>query len=58
MRYLETHETIANRHGREICYIHSENTMKHILKSMVDAGLIMVIKGKTVFDTVYKKIEK
>lgn len=55
MKFLESHETITNREAREICNIGSENAMKHILKRMVDAEMLEVIKGKTVFQTSYKK---
>jgi ATP-dependent DNA helicase RecG len=55
MRYLDLHESITNREAREICNVQSENSMKHILKRLVDSKTIQVIKGKTVFQTSYKK---
>lgn len=55
MQYLESHETITNRDAREICNVQSENSMKHILKRMVDAGMLEVIQGQTIFQTSYKK---
>lgn len=54
-RYLDAHETITNREAREVCNVASENAMKHILKKMVDAGMLEVIQGKTRFQTSYKK---
>lgn len=55
MKFLENHEIITNREAREICNVGSENAMKHILKRMVDARMIDVVTGKTVFQTSYKK---
>ena len=55
MKFLDSHERITNREAREICNVGSENAMKHILKRMVDAGMIEVVRGKTVFQTSYKK---
>lgn len=55
MKFLESHETITNREAREICNVGSENAMKHILKRMVDAEMLEVVPGKTVFQTSYKK---
>jgi ATP-dependent DNA helicase RecG len=55
MQYLENHETITNRDAREICNVQSENAMKHILKRMVEAAMIEVIPGQTIFQTSYKK---
>lgn len=55
MQYLSSHETIANRDARVICNIGSENSIKHILRKMVDANMIEVVRGKTVFETKYKR---
>ena len=55
MKFLETHEIITNREAREICNVGSENAMKHILKRMVDAKMVDIVPGKTVFQTSYKK---
>jgi ATP-dependent DNA helicase RecG len=55
MQYLETHDGIKNKDAREVCNIGSENAMKHILKGMVDAGMLQVVQGKSVFQTSYKK---
>jgi hypothetical protein len=52
---LHTHESIANKEARELCAIPSENAMKHQLQRMVEAGLLEVVKGDTVFQTRYKK---
>ncbi|TRD12358.1 ATP-dependent DNA helicase RecG [Erythrobacter insulae] len=53
MQFLECNEFIVNKQAREITNIGSENSMKHILRKMVDAGMIDVVTGKTVFDTKY-----
>lgn len=55
MEYLEKNEWIANKQAREVTNIGSENTIKHVLRKMVDAKLIEVVVGKTVFDTKYVK---
>lgn len=55
LTFLDKNPTITNKQAREICATHSENTMKHTLKRMVKADMIDIIKGKTVFDTSYKK---
>jgi len=55
MKYLETHETITNKVVRETCNLPSENAVKHILKRMVEAGMLEVNKGATVFQTSYRK---
>lgn len=55
MKYLETNQWIANKQAREVTNIGSENTIKHVLRRMVDAKMIEVILGKTVFDTKYVK---
>jgi len=55
MRFLQTHEKITNREAREICNVTSENSMKGILKRMVESKMIKMVKGKTVFQTSYKK---
>lgn len=58
LKYLENHESIANRHVRQITNVSSENAVKHILQRMVEAGELEVIPGKTVFDTTYKRSKK
>ncbi len=55
LKYLNTHETITNREARDISNISSENSMKHILKRMVDAKMLEVVRGETIFQTAYKK---
>lgn len=55
LKYLETHEFIANRDAREVGNVSSENAMKHILQKMVTTGELEVVKGKTVFQTKYRK---
>ena len=56
LKYLENHESIANRDVRQITNVSSENAVKHILQRMVDAGELEVIPGKTVFETRYKLV--
>jgi len=58
MEFLEENDTIVNRQAREITNIGSENAMKHILRRMVESGLLEVVQGKTVFDTKYVKSAK
>lgn len=58
MKYLEDHPSIANKDAREIANIGSENSMKHILRRLVDAKMLTVVKGATVFQTSYKKYEE
>lgn len=58
MEYLETNEWIANKQAREVTNVGSENAVKHILRRMVDAGMINLVQGKTVFDTKYVKSGK
>lgn len=55
LRYLDIHETIANREAREVCSVNSENAMKHILKKMVEAEILEVIEGASIFQTSYKR---
>ena len=55
MQFLDAHEFIANREARAICNIDSENRMKHILQGLTRAKMLEVVKGKTVFDTKYRK---
>ena len=58
MEYLEVHDTIRNRDARELCSIPSENAMKHILRRMVNSGMLEVIEGATRFQTSYKRSER
>lgn len=55
MDYLVHHSTIANRQAREICSVGSENSMKTILKRMVQAGLIELVPGTGGMKTQYRK---
>ena len=55
MKFLESNEWIANKQAREVTNVGSENAVKHILRRMVDAGMIDLVQGKTVFDTKYIK---
>jgi ATP-dependent DNA helicase RecG len=55
MDYLVHHSTIANRQAREICSVGSENSMKTILKKMVQAGLIELVPGTAGMKTQYQK---
>lgn len=55
MEYLSSHPSIANRQAREIANVGSENTMKQILRRMVKAKMLSVVKGRTVFETKYVK---
>jgi ATP-dependent DNA helicase RecG len=57
MEYLESNDFIANKQARIVTNIGSENTIKHILRRMVDAKMLRVVKGKTVFDTKYVKAD-
>ena len=53
MEYLDAHENITNKQARQLSNVGSENAMKHILRRMVAANMLTVVKGKTVFDTSY-----
>jgi ATP-dependent DNA helicase RecG len=55
MEYLESNDFIANKQARIVTNLGSENAIKHILRRMVEAGMLEVVKGKTVFDTKYVK---
>ncbi|MGZ0173583.1 MAG: ATP-binding protein [Planctomycetales bacterium] len=55
IKYLSTHSLIANKQVRDITNIRSENSVKHILQRMVASGELEVVKGKTLFDTKYRK---
>lgn len=54
LEYLQSHDTIKNREARDICNIGSENAMKHILQRMTEQGMLVVVKGRTVFQTSYR----
>ena len=46
MEYLDSHDEIANRVGREICGISSENTMKDVFYALAKARKIERVPGK------------
>jgi ATP-dependent DNA helicase RecG len=52
--YLRTHDEIANRTAREICYIGSENKMKRILQQMVTKRLIESVPERTRYNAAYR----
>lgn len=58
MDYLNSHDQIANRQARAICYIGSENKMKAILQRMVKSGLIELVPGRTRYNASYRIPEK
>lgn len=58
LEYLRTHEEIANREAREICYIGSENKMKRILQQMVSKELIETVPGRTRYNAAYRLPKK
>jgi len=53
IQFLSSHDRITNKQARDICNVGSENAMKHILRKMVEAKMLVVNKGKTVFQTSY-----
>lgn len=54
LEYLETHDEIANREARGICFIGSENRMKAILQRMVKDGLIELVPGRSRYTAAYR----
>lgn len=58
LEYLRTHDEIANREAREICYIGSENKMKRILQQMVSKELIETVPGRTRYNAAYRLPKK
>jgi ATP-dependent DNA helicase RecG len=54
LQYLSAHNEIANRHARKVCFIESENKMKHILKRLVEDNLLEPVPGKTGFEAAYQ----
>ncbi len=55
LKYLETHENIANRDARSICFIGSENEMKRIFQRMIRSGLIELVPGRTRYTAAYQR---
>jgi ATP-dependent DNA helicase RecG len=58
MEYLETHDEIVNRIGREITGIASENSMKNVFYRLRDSGLIEPVPGRTGFASAWRKKKK
>lgn len=54
LKYLETHDEIANRQARDVCYIYSENRMKTILQKMVKSGIIELVSGRSRYNAAYR----
>lgn len=54
LTYLKTHENIANRQAREVCFVESENKMKRILQSLVASGLLEPVPGRSQFHAAYQ----
>lgn len=55
MEYLETHDEIVNRIGRQITGINSENSMKNIFYKMRKRELIEPVPGKSGFASAWRK---
>ena len=58
LEYLRTHDEIANREAREICYIGSENKMKRILQQLVTKGLVESVPERTRYNAAYRLPKK
>jgi ATP-dependent DNA helicase RecG len=56
MEYLESHDEIANRIGRELCGIASENTMKDVFLALHKAGRIERVPGKRGNKAAWRKV--
>lgn len=54
LKYLKSHDEIANREARAICYIGSENKMKTILQRMVKDQLIELVPGRSRYNAAYR----
>lgn len=55
MEYLEAHDEIVNRIGREITGIASENSMKNVFYRLRDRGLIEPVPGRVGFASAWRK---
>ena len=55
MEYLNSHEEIVNRVGREITGITSENSMKNVFYKLRDRGLIEPVPGRIGFASAWRK---
>lgn len=58
MEYLDNHEEIMNRIGRQITGITSENSMKNVLKKMKERGLIERVPDKDGFLAAWRKVRQ
>jgi ATP-dependent DNA helicase RecG len=54
LEYLQTHEEIANKEARDICFIGSENKMKTVLQRMVRNEHIELVPGRTRYTAAYR----
>jgi len=54
-QYLETHDDIVNRIGREISGIASENSMKNVFYRLRDRNLIEPVPGRGGFLSAWRK---
>jgi ATP-dependent DNA helicase RecG len=54
--YLDTHDQITNRIGRELCHIGSENRMKRIFEKLIAAGRIERVPGLQGNRTAYQRV--
>lgn len=55
MEYLDSHDEITNRTGREITGIKSENSMKRVFYRMRDRGIIEPVPGRIGFRSAWRK---
>jgi ATP-dependent DNA helicase RecG len=58
MDYLENHEEITNRIGRELTGITSENTMKEVFYRLAKSNQIQRVGGKLGASAAWEKIKK
>lgn len=56
MEYLESHDEIVNRVGREITGITSENSMKNVFYKLRDRALIEPVPGRVGFGAAWRKV--
>ncbi len=57
MDYLETHEEIKNKEGRNLTGIKSENMMKNVFKRLKKAGLLERVPGKFGPASAWRKVK-
>ena len=55
MEYLDRHDEIVNRIGRQITGITSENSMKNVFYRLRDSGLIEPVPGRIGFASAWRK---